>query len=63
MEFNIKLSAEELRTVLDHLAVGQHNRVRGVIDNIVGQAQRQEVEAGISQDAPPADDKVADVVA
>jgi hypothetical protein len=50
MEFNIKLKADELNLVLEHLGAGQLNRVRPTFDNILGQAQRQEVEAN----TPPA---------
>jgi hypothetical protein len=45
MVFNIKLDDAAVRTVLEHLDMGQHSKVRRVFDDILGQVQRQEVEA------------------
>jgi hypothetical protein len=52
MEFTIKLQDADVRTVLEHLDMGQHVKVRRVIDNIFGQVQRQETEANKPADHP-----------
>lgn len=41
MDFNIKLSEEQLNVVLRHLDAGPHREVRPLIDAIIGQAQQQ----------------------
>ncbi len=52
MDFNLKLTGDQINVILRLLDQGPHNQVRGVIDDIIGQVQRQEVDARQAQATP-----------
>jgi hypothetical protein len=51
----LTLSTEQLNTILTHLDLGPHNKVRGVIDFIIAEVNRQNQ----PQETPAAQESVA----
>ena len=45
MIFNVQLDDTSIRTVLEHLDLGPHGKVRRVFDDILNQVQKQEAAA------------------